>query len=87
VDGLETLPIPEIVTAVNGAFSVGWEHSDEESWEGGDRGVFQIFTTTQFFRFDLYGMEDEDINRLIEIGKNFDCPLYDPQVGKRYDNV
>ena len=87
VDGLETLPIPEIIAAVSSAFSAGWEHPDKETWEGGDRGIFQVFTTPQFFRFDCYGMEDEDTNRLIEIGKNFGCPLYDPQVGKRYDGA
>jgi hypothetical protein len=85
VDGLETLPIPEIVSAVNSAFSFGWEHTDEESWEGGDRGIFQIVTTPQFFRFDCYGMEGEDMNRLIEVANNFECPLYDPQVKKHYD--
>ncbi len=85
MDGLETLPIPEILAAVNGAFSVGWEHPDEESWEGGDRGSFQVFTTMQFVRFDCYGMEGEDMNRLIEIANNFGCALYDPQVGKRYE--
>jgi hypothetical protein len=86
VDGLEPLPIPEIIAAVTSAFSAGWEHSDEETWEGGDRGTFQIFTTPQFFRFDCYGMEDQDMNRLIEIGISFGCPLYDPQVGKWYDS-
>jgi hypothetical protein len=54
---------------VKSAFSIGWDHPDEESWEGGDRGMFQIFTTLQFFRFDCYGMEDEDTDRLIEIAK------------------
>ena len=61
VDGLETLPIAEIVAAVNSAFSMGWEHPDEESWESGDR-AFQIFTTPQFVRFDCYGLEDKDID-------------------------
>ena len=32
VDGLETLPIPEMIAAVASAFSAGWEHSDEETW-------------------------------------------------------
>lgn len=84
VDGLETLPIPEIAAAVKAAFS-DWEHPDEETWDGGDRGAFQIFTTSQFLRFDLYGVDDSDSDRLIEIAKRFGCPLYDPQQGKRYD--
>lgn len=84
VDGLETLPISEITATVQAAFS-NWEHSDEETWDGGDRGIFQVFTTPQFFRFDLYGVDDGDIDRLIEIAGSFGCPLYDPQKGKRND--
>ena len=84
VDGLETLPIPEITAAVKAAFS-NWEHPDEETWDGGERGTFQIFTTPPFFRFDCYGMEDDGLDRLIEIAKSFGCPLYDPQAGKRHD--
>lgn len=86
VEGLELIPIPEIISAIETAFKVGWDRPDKETWEGGDRGVFQVFTTPQFFRFDLYGLEAGDIERLLEIGKTFDCPMYDPQKGKRYDD-
>jgi len=27
-----------------------------------------------------------DIKRLLDIGKSFDCPLYEAQKGKRYDD-
>jgi hypothetical protein len=86
VDGLETLPISAMIEAVKSAFSPGWEQTDSETWDGGERGIFQVFTTSQFFRADCYGMEGDDMNRLIEIGLQFGCPLYDPQVGKRYDS-
>ena len=84
VNGLENLPISEITAAVKTAFA-DWERPDEETWDGGDRGSFQMFTTPQFFRFDLYRVEDVDVNRLIEIATTFGCPLYDPQAGKRFD--
>ncbi|WP_321475349.1 hypothetical protein [uncultured Paludibaculum sp.] len=85
VDGLETLPIPEMLGAVEREFSTDWMHDDEETWESDDRGCFQTFTTAQFFRVDCYGMEDGDMNRLINVALSFGCPLYDPQAGKRYD--
>jgi hypothetical protein len=30
-------------------------------------------------------MDGDDLNRFIDIGAEFGCPLYDPQAGKRYD--
>ncbi|MEP0480013.1 MAG: hypothetical protein ABJD23_07340, partial [Nonlabens sp.] len=49
------------------------------------RSSFQIFTTTQFVRFDCRGIDGLDMNRIIEIMLKYNCPLYDPQVPKRYD--
>lgn len=68
------------------AFRVGWERVDDETWEGGERGIFQVFTTPQSFGFRIYGLEAVDIKRLLDIGKSFDCPLYEAQKGKRYDD-
>ena len=84
VEGLESLPISEIVVAVTKAFADGWEHSDLETWDGGERGTFQIYTTPQFVRFDCYGMEGDGMNKLIDVATGFGCCLYDPQVGMRY---
>lgn len=46
--------------------------------------AFQISFTAQFVRFD-YGMLGEDMNRIVDVMDKYDCPLYDPQVPKRYD--
>jgi hypothetical protein len=56
---------------------------DEETWEG-ESGAFQIDITPRFLRFDCYGMDGAAMNRLIEIGKEFGLPLYDPQVYTRF---
>ncbi len=86
VDELEELPIPELLKRVNDVFlSAGWEKLDESNWES-DKGAFQIYTTPQFFRIDCYGMEGADMNHFIDIAKEFGCPLYDPQVGERFDD-
>lgn len=45
------------------------------------KGTFQIMTTPQFVR-----MEGEDMNKFIDTLDEYGCPLYDPQVGERFDN-
>lgn len=84
VEGLEALPIDAILARIAEVFSEGWEQLDAQNWESG-RGAFQVTTTPQHFRVDCYGMEGEDMNRFIDIGTAFGCPLYDPQTGVRFD--
>jgi hypothetical protein len=58
--------------------SLFWEHIDK------DKGVFQVYITTQVFRVDCYGMCTEDMNHIIDIASSFSLSLYDPQTGKKY---
>lgn len=85
VDGLEDLPIEEMLARLKVIFCDGWEQLDALIWESPNRGAFQIFTTPQFFRVDCYGMNVDDMNRFIDLGSEFNCPLYDPCVGTRFD--
>jgi hypothetical protein len=84
VDGLERLPIEALLERVDDVFA-NWEKLDNVTFDGGERGSFQLFTTPQLFRVDCYGMSGDEMNRLIDIASEFSCPLYDPQVGKRFD--
>jgi hypothetical protein len=84
VDGLEDLPIEELVARIGEVFS-GWEQLDPLNYESPDGGAFPLFTTRQFLRVDCYGMVGEDMNQFVDIGSAFGCPLYDPQVGQRFD--
>jgi len=84
VEGLEEIPIDQFVARVIQEFA-DWERLDETTFDGGDRGSFQLTTAPQSFRVDCYGMDGEDMNRFIEIANEFECPLYDPQVGQRFD--
>lgn len=84
VDGLEHLPIDALLKRVNDEFA-DWEKLDDVTFDGGDRGSFQLYTTTQYFRVDCYGMSGDDMNKFIEITNEFGCPLYDPQAGTRFD--
>ena len=84
VDGLEDLPIERILIKIADSFS-DWQCIDKETFEKEGRGSFQIFTTSQIVRFDCYGMDEDDLNLLIDIMLLFDCPLYDPQISQRFD--
>lgn len=86
VDGLENLPIESIIKDIQKEF-FPWkmEESEVDFENPKKRGAFQIFTTKQFVRFDCYGMEGEEMNRIIDVMNKYDCPLYDPQVLQRFD--
>ncbi|MFH6992960.1 hypothetical protein [Flavobacterium sp. FlaQc-48] len=84
VEGLEELPIDSIRKEIENEFSE-WK-IDNDSWQNpSGKGAFQISNTTQFVRFDCYNMTGDDMNRIIEVLLQFDCPLYDPQTSTRYD--
>ena len=86
VEGLENLETDVILREISKVFS-GWETAESSSnyVHPNEEGAFQVFCTSQFVRFDCYGMEGEDMNSLIDVMLKHDCPLYDPQVSKRFD--
>jgi hypothetical protein len=84
VDGLEDLPIATIRAEIAEAFREGWEQLDADTWESSDSGMFQLFTTPQFFRVDCYGMDGEIMNRFTDVLAAHGAPLFDPQIGRRF---
>lgn len=83
-DAVEQLSIEQILLRVSERFS-DWVQLDSSTYEHPKLGSFQIYATSQLFRVDCYGMNGEEMNRFIDIGNEFACPLYDPQVGARFD--
>ena len=84
VDGLEDLPIVSFLDRIKEAFP------EVEDGGGlldgkGEIGYFQVSWSPQHVRVDCYGLSGEDMNKFIEIAKEFGCPLYDPQVNTRFD--
>jgi len=78
VDGLEDLPIDETF--------LSWEKHDKCLYENiNGEGAFELYTATQFIIFSCKGMTGDDMNLIMEIMYNYECPLYDPQVSERYD--
>lgn len=87
VDGLAILPVDVIVNRINSVFSE-WERVDENSWKNTKgKGAFQVTATPQSVKIDCYGTEGKTMNKLVDIMQEFKCPLYDPQVPERYDEM
>ena len=87
VEGLEVLPIEDILKEISAAFH-DWDAIDAFNYEKkGEQGSFQISTTSQTIRFDCYSMEQADMKRFSAIMSKFGCPLYDPQQSVRFDKI
>lgn len=87
VIGLEKLPVEVIINRINSVFSK-WERIDENSWKNNaGKGAFQVITTPQSVKIDCYGTEGNTMNQLVDLMLEFKCPLYDPQVPERYDEM
>ena len=85
VDGLAPLPIDAILERLRDrfpSFDPKAEFPDVEV----DGGNIEFGWSDQHFRFDLRGeVSAADRNALVQIMHDYGCPLYDPQVNKRYD--
>ena len=87
VAGLEELPVTVILNRIKTLFSQ-WEKVDDNSWKNNKgKGAFQIKTTPQSIQIDCYGTEGKIMNQLVDALAEFNCPLYDPQVPERYDEM
>ena len=87
IDGLEELPIQLILNRIASVFSK-WEKVDDTSWKNSiGVGAFQVKTTPQSIQIDCYGTEGKTMDNLVDIMEEFKCPLYDPQVPERYDEM
>jgi hypothetical protein len=87
IDGLEELPVQVILNRIVAVFSK-WEKVDASSWKNTTGvGAFHVRTTTQSIQIDCYGTEGKTMDKLVDIMEEFKCPLYDPQVPERYDEM
>jgi len=87
VEGLEELPTSVILNRINSVFSK-WERVDEYSWKNNNGpGAFCVKTTPQSIKIDCYGTEGKTMDRLVDILEEYNCPLYDPQVPERFDEM
>ena len=83
VEGVALIRVEEILARVKETFH-DWERLDDATYDGGEKGGFEVFSTPQFFRVDCHGMAIDYVNRLIDIAHEFGCQLYDPQLDRRF---
>jgi hypothetical protein len=87
VEELEELPIAVIMNRITKVFAT-WEKVDHNSWKNTtDKGAFHVITTPQSVKIDCYGTHGKTMDTLVNILEEFKCPLYDPQVPARYDEI
>lgn len=84
IEGLELLPISEIMEKLKTTFS-SWDFVAPDVFDGKEMGYFTIFTTSQIVRFDCCDMIQHDMDTLITVMSEFDCPFYDPLLSIRFD--
>ncbi|OCB78444.1 hypothetical protein [Flavobacterium crassostreae] len=86
-EGLEELPVAVILNRIGSVFSK-WEKVDANSWKNTTGvGAFHVKTTPQSIQIDCYGTQGKTMDKLVDIMAEFQCPLYDPQVPERYDEM
>ncbi|MBD5141417.1 MAG: hypothetical protein HDT25_08400 [Ruminococcus sp.] len=84
VDGLSTLPINNILEKVDKVFS-DYDKLDDKDYES-DKGAFTIYVTEQSVLFECgWSMLETELNKIIDIMFEFNCPFYDPQIEVRFD--
>ena len=76
------LPTEQILSDVKKEFS-DWNQIDAYNYEKDDAAI-EIFANDQIFRFDCYSVSEADMNKIIDIMLNYECPLYDSAIDVRF---
>ncbi|USH05322.1 hypothetical protein K6Q96_19120 [Grimontia kaedaensis] len=82
-DGLYQINVAGFYKRIIEAFPGTKESNGFLDWEG-EENSFQVSSSSQHVRVDCYGEPGEWMNVFIDIGKEFSCPLYDPQTDMRF---
>jgi hypothetical protein len=83
------LPVEAFLSRLMQTFpSAVREPNGEAEWldwsSSNARSGFQIEWTSQCVWASLRPLNEDDANRIIDVANEFDCPLYDPQMNKRF---
>ena len=83
-DGIAELPKEEVAASVSANLkAAGWTQDDVFFDKG--QATIEVYPHAHFVSFSLRGQwKGDDANFLIDIMKDFGCPLYDPQVSERF---
>lgn len=81
VEGIIDLPRDEIIERL---YELYPSMEDTALDWSGPTGAFQAEVTGQSVIFLCYSLQKVEINKLIDMMMEFDCPLFDPQVSTRF---
>ena len=83
VEGLAKLPVEQIHAKLKQAFP----DYEAQRWSTvqTSEGSIEFSWSDYHFRFDIRGICGE-CQKLVDVMRDFGCPMYDPQVNKRYDS-
>jgi hypothetical protein len=67
----------------------GWEHdgsaTNPDFWTGPDNQTLELSYSDYYFTAEFRGgIHKETLNKIIDIGLDFGCALYDPQINERF---
>lgn len=85
VESLERIPTADFVARIHQKFPGITTDGGLTFWEGGKRGMFELYSSDQHIHFCCREMAGDDMNTLIDTAAEFECPLYDPQEDRRFD--
>jgi hypothetical protein len=85
IESLEAIPTAEFVTRIHQKFPGITTDGGLTFWEGGKRGMFELYSSAQHVHFCCREMSGDDMNIFIDVAAEFECPLYDPQEDRRFD--
>lgn len=82
IEGIQELPINEIMETIYEKFC-DWKR-DGMLFEFLNQS-FEIMVTSQFIRFDCFSVSEENMNKMIDLMLEYECPLYDSAIDIRFD--
>ena len=85
VQDLETIPTIEFIARIERRFPGIVRDGSLVYWEGGERGMFEVYSSDQHLRFCCREMSAEEMSAIIEVADELEIPFYDPQDDVRYD--
>jgi len=83
--GIEPIPFDRICDRLVEEFpSIENFGSPSFTWESGDE-CFLMYIGKYHIEVESHGATTDTLNRVIDLAIEFDCRLYDPQTGVRYE--
>ncbi len=83
--GIADLPVDEVLARFKAVFP-GFDPANRSPCFETPDGRCDVSWSKQHFSFTINGDPGDSLNPLVAIMREFGCPTFDPQQGKRYDS-